>query len=110
MTRFIQDSPIKLPDDTAERVRRIHASQIAELQKTPAAGLVVIADVQLADGVLTQVAHGLGQAPKWVGVSAVRGATSTGRIVESLSADPAKYVSLTATGHGATITVNLAVI
>ena len=44
-------------------------------------------------------------------MSAVRGATATGRIVESRPSanDRTQVVTLTATGHGATITVDLEV-
>ncbi len=105
--RFTPDLPLKLADNASERVRRAHATQIAELQKTPAAGALVVSDVELEDGVATQVAHGLDHVPLWVGPSAVRGATSTGRIVQSAS--DSKFVTITATGHGATVTIDLLV-
>ncbi len=78
----------------------------------PAAGLRVIAGVTLADGVATPIAHGLGRPPVFVWESCPRDATATGRIVESRSTghDRALYVVLTATGWGATITIDLAVL
>jgi hypothetical protein len=63
---------IRLSDSDADRVRQSHAQAIAELQSLPVASLRVIRDVVVASGNSVTVAHGLGRAPVWVGVSAVR--------------------------------------
>jgi hypothetical protein len=94
----------------AERVRRNHAEAIAELQASPL-WRVRIVEVTLADGVETTVAHGLGRAPRMLWISPPRGATSTGRIDEIRGGTRrADVVVLKATGWGATITVDVAVI
>ena len=102
----------RLEDPQLERVRQEHAEAIAELQRAPAVGLRVIADVSLADGTATFVPHGLGRPALWVGVSVPRNATTSGRVVESRTGagDRAKGVVLTASGYGATIVVDLAVL
>ncbi len=100
--------PIVLDDDQAERCNRNHADRIDELQVLPFAGAIIVPNIKLVDSVVTPIAHKLGRIPKWVGVSVIRGATATGRIVENqLGVDLVRLVSLTATGHGATITVDL---
>lgn len=105
MKALLDISLLKLGEE-AERVRRNHHEVSAELQKRPE--ITVIKDVTLADATLKQIAHGLGR-PVTFMVSPPRGAASTGRIVEtrSTSYDRSKYVALTATGWGATITVDL---
>lgn len=102
---------LELKDTDAERVRRHHDEQIAEIQKAPAMGLTVIEGVSLAVAVETPIAHKLGRAPVWFGLSAPRNATATGRIVETRSGsyDRTKVIVLTATGFGATILVDVAV-
>lgn len=100
-------TPVKLEDETAERVRRNHHDAIKELQALPFAGGVVIAGVTLADAVSTPIAHGLGHTPIWCAPSPPRGASATGRI-EEVSRD-SKLIYLKATGWGATITIDLAV-
>jgi hypothetical protein len=99
---------IRLDDEKAERVRGEHHRKIVEIQGQPFAGAMVVSSVSLANAVVTPVPHRLGRTPDWVGVSVIRGATATGRIVESARDD--KFVTLTATGHGATITVDLVVL
>ena len=96
-------------DPATEQIRREHHDKIVELQQQPAAGIGIVAGVTLVDTVTTAVPHKLGRVPIFVVPSIVRGATATGRIVESRSAatDRTKYVLLTATGHGATITLDL---
>ncbi len=93
----------------AEAARRVTEACIREIQDLPASSMRIIKDVLLAEGVATPVAHKLGRAPVWVQASVVRGATTTGRIVETRSGsyDRTQVVVLTATGHGATITVDL---
>jgi hypothetical protein len=102
----------RLDDQTAEQVRRSHAEAIREWQASAAAGLRVVRNIALVDGVPTPIAHGLGRTPLWAAPSAVRGASSTGRIddVTGGSDDRAKVVTLKATGFGATITIDLAVL
>ena len=97
-----------LEDEDLERMRLEHEDKIVELQKLPASSLRVIANVTLADGILTPIPHGLGRAV-YVLVSPPRGATSSGRIEEVRDGtyDRTKYVALKATGWGATITVDV---
>lgn len=63
-------------------------------------------EVLLTPGVPTLVLHGLGRPMKGYAMGAPTGATSTGRIVES-ERIPDRSIVLTATGMGATVTVNL---
>jgi hypothetical protein len=109
---FHRPVPAKLDDDNAERVRVSHQRAIEQLQQTPAAGMRVIQDVTLLDGVATPVQHGLGRLPAWVAPSAPRGAVSSGRIeeVRDGSTDRATSIQLKATGWGATITVDVQVV
>ncbi len=100
---------ITLADTKAEEVRRSHHDAIGELQRAPLAGAKVVSGVRLENGKATTVAHGLGRAPKWVGISALRGAASAGFINETRSGDTSKSVTLTASGYGATITVDVMV-
>jgi hypothetical protein len=101
----------ELEDQDAELVRSEHERKIVELQRLPAAAMRVVYDVELADGVATPVPHGLGRTYLVAIPSAPRGASTTGRIVELRdgAADRTRYVTLTATGWGATITVDVAV-
>jgi len=62
----------RLADTTAEQVRRSHAQAIGEWQASAAAGLRVITGITVNSNQVVTVAHGLGRAPLWVGVSAVR--------------------------------------
>lgn len=70
---------------------------------------VLVTDVELESGVATQIPHGLGYGYSHVAVSPVRGAVTSGRIEEGTSPDRGKFVVLTATGFGATVTVDLRV-
>jgi hypothetical protein len=103
---------IQLEDERAERARRSHASAIGELQASPLAGAKVIAGVELSDATTRVIAHKLGRAPRWVGVSVVRGASSAGVITETRGSpyDASQVLALTASGYGATITVDLLVL
>lgn len=95
----------------AEKARRAHEDCIVELQKLPGAGLRVIAGIELADGTARPIAHKLGRAPLWVQASCVRGAVSSGRIEEVRSTnDRTQIVVLKATGYGATVTVDVAIL
>lgn len=102
----------KLEDEASERVRREFDMKIRELQTLPAALLTVTEGIELKDATETPIAHGLSRKPRLVIVSPPRGATATGRIeeVRSGSYDRARVVVLKATGHGATITVDLGVL
>jgi len=109
MRRLVQT---RLADPALERVRQDHAAAIGELQGLPCVALRVVTDVELADGIETPVAHGLGRPALWVRESAPRNASTTGRVdeIRTGSADRRKFVVLKATGFGATITVDVAVI
>lgn len=99
-----------LPDELLERVRSNIVGAIAELQRIRIVRAAVLEDVELADGVEMQVSHTLGRRAL-VFVSAVRGATTTGRIDEIRDeVDRTKFVKLKASGFGATITVDLLVV
>lgn len=102
----------RLPDAKTDRAVRDHARVIGELAGKPAATMQVIADVALEDGVETPIIHKLGRAPTWVRESCVRGAAATGRVEEirtSTTYSRSEYVILKATGFGATVTVDVAV-
>lgn len=92
----------------AETARRTHEGCIRELQDLPASSLRVIAGIELAAGVETPVAHRLGRVPLWVGVSAVRNASTSGHVEEVRSGgNRSQTVILKASGWGATITVDV---
>ena len=95
----------------AETTRRAIEDCVLELQLVPAASMRIVKDVTLADGVVTPVAHRLGRAPVWVRESCPRGASTTGRVEEIRNGthNRDQIVALKATGWGATITVDLAV-
>ncbi len=103
--------PIKLADEQVERVRRNHHDAIEELRGQALAGARIIRDVSLANAVVTPIAHKLGR-PVMVFVSAIRGASTSGRIEEVRDGtyDRSQYITLEATGYGATITVDLLVV
>jgi hypothetical protein len=111
MTRPTAPTTPALDDEKSEIVRREFERKIIELQRMTSASLEIIANVVLADGVATPVAHNAGR-PVFVLVSPPRGASATGRTeeVRDGSQDRNKYVVLKATGWGATITVDLAVL
>lgn len=104
--RQLQD--IKLADVDAERVRRDHADAIRELQR---ALPVIVKNVVLADSTATHVPNPLGRVPQAVTQSIVRGAIATaGRISETTDGvDRTRTLVLTATGWGATITIDVLV-
>ena len=101
----------RLDDRKVDRVARDHARRIDDLGKLPASGMRVIAGVELADGVETPVAHGLGRRATYVRESCPQGAAATGRIeeVRTASYDADKFVVLKASGWGATITIDVQV-
>lgn len=107
----------RLADETADAVRRSEAEAIGELQGLPAAGMKVIAGVELPDSTDVPVNHKLGKAPTWLRESAVRGAATAGVVVDlgsrntaGGSVDRSQTVVLRATGYGATITVDVLVV
>jgi hypothetical protein len=104
--------PTRFADPELDRVLRELREEVDRLAALPAAGAVVVADVELADGKETPVPHGLGRPARWARESCVRGASSTGRVeeVRSDAYDRAQFVVLKATGWGATITCDLAVL
>ena len=101
----------RIADASIERVRRELTDKIVDQQKLPATSLKSIQNIALADGVATPIQHGLGRKPVWSCPSPPRGPTTTGRIeeVRDGTQDRAKVIVLKATGWGATITIDLAV-
>jgi len=103
----------RLDDRKVDDVTRDHAAKINELAKQPFVGAKVIADVELADGIETTVAHKLGRPPTFVRESCPRGALANGRIDEvrdpAKPVDRTKFLVLKASGYGATITVDVQV-
>lgn len=103
----------RLDDRKVDDVTRDHAAKINELAKQPFVMAKVIADVDLADGIETVVAHGLGRVPTYVRPSCPRDALAAGWINEvrnpSSPVDRSKYVVLKASGYAATITVDVQV-
>lgn len=106
----------RLGDLTAERVRQSHAQAIRDLQDSPAIDMQVIQGVVLPSGAGVLVSHRLGRAPKFIGISAIRGAATAG-VVDDLGVvdgagnpiDRTKQLALRARSYGATITVDVQV-
>lgn len=109
---MIQLLVTKLDDPKLETVRRNQNEAIGELQKLPFANSRIIANVILADGVETPIAHQLGRLPLFVFPSIPRGALSAGRIdeIRNGTVDRSKLLKLKASGYGAIITVDLVVL
>lgn len=100
----------------AERVRRNQNERIAEIQKSVGFGLRVIRDVTLADDVPTPVPHGMGRAvsvivspPRRTGLGATAPLVRRvdGTFEDLIKADPSKFVTLLASGWGASIVVDV---
>lgn len=69
----------------------------------------VVTGVELANGVTVTVTHNLGRAPRMRPfISALTGATASGRV--NLIASTDKHVQLQANGYGATVTVDVLVL
>jgi hypothetical protein len=104
--------PVRLKDPEVERAVRELRQESDRLAALPAAGVRILADQALEDGVATPIAHGLGRPAAWACPSAPRDAVTSGRIVEVRSDewDRDQYVVLQADGWGATITIDLAVL
>lgn len=94
----------------AERARRRLTECVLELQAAAASAAVVINDVTLPDGIVVTVSHGLRREPRMSWLSAPRGPVTTGRIEEIRTGSRAKHLLFKATGFGATVTVDLAVL
>jgi hypothetical protein len=109
--RLRQLADVAHEDPKLEEMRRDHRAAIAELQTLPLAGAVIKRDVTLQSGVATPVPHGLGRIPNIVIPSVPRGAVSAGFIVEVRDGKFRRdqYITLTASGYGATITIDLTV-
>lgn len=98
-------------DRETERMRQEIKAAIDEIQSSPLVFARVIPGVTLEDGVATPVAHGLKRPATWVAPSCPRGPSTSGRIEEIRDGtnDRNMYVTLKASGWGATITVDVAV-
>lgn len=112
MRNRVQAIGVRLADEDAERVRRNHDDRIAALERLPAADLVIVANVTLADGVRTPVTHNLGRVPRSVKLGVPRGATAAGYVneIRDGSVDRTKQVLLQADDYGATITLDVEVL
>jgi hypothetical protein len=102
----------RLTDADAEANRRSHEEAIRSLQAVPAVSLRVINAITLPDATEVVVSHGLGREPIWIAPSCLRGPSTSGRIEEIRTGahDRARFVKLKASGYGATITIDLAVL
>lgn len=98
------------PQDLSRYLRNL-VDAIRELQQQPCVFARKIIGIRLEDGKVTSVSHGLGR-QSIVFLSAPRGATSVGRILEVRDGGPdtTKYFTLQASGWGATITVDALVL
>lgn len=110
MTLHPKPVQLRLSDENAERVRRSEFVAIDTLQNMPAAALVVVGTVTLADGVVTTVNHKLGKAPRLVVWSPPRGASTVGMIIELDNPSRSQFLLLKATGYGATVTTDVGVL
>jgi hypothetical protein len=97
---------LKLDDDKAERARQNHDARIGELQKSPLAGPVVVS-VTIGNGATVTVPHRLQRRPVVVIQSIIRGGSTPG-LVREISRDD-KFVTLSASGFGASISLDLVV-
>ncbi len=99
----------RLADKDSEQARRVLVDAVLELQATPAAQANYVTGLALADGVITNVDHGLEREPLMLFVSPPRGPTSKGMIEEirTTVTDRAKTVLLRATGYTATVVVDV---
>lgn len=62
----------RLADADADQVRRSHAQAIRELQDLPMSSFRLIRDIVVVNNNPITIAHKLGRAPLFVGVSAIR--------------------------------------
>ena len=101
-------------DPKVERAFQDHKATIDKLADRPGVNMAILSDVVLYDGIETPVPHKLGKAPSAVSITAVRGQLTAGVVedVRTLTGtyDRAKFVTLKASGYGATITVDVLVV
>lgn len=100
------------PGGDPERAIEPLRQTVNQLIESPALNMRVIPNVDLDDGVETEVVHGLGRKPIGVIPFNVRGADTAetgGRIDYIPSRDESRSVTLYAIGHGATVQVDLLV-
>ncbi len=96
-------------DPKIDRAITDHKATIDKVAERPGVNMVVLAGIELADGVETPVPHKLDKAPSAVWCSAVRGPTTVG-MIEEVGSRTNKYVTLKASGYGATVTVDVLVV
>jgi len=115
--RFTPSISVRLEAD-AERVRRNHDQQIAEIQALPVLAMTVIKGVVLPPGVDVIIAHGLGREASVVSVSpptgnlviSAAGVVRWLRGAEASSAiDDRQVICLHSTLYVETITINVMV-
>lgn len=102
--------PARIPvkdQDTEKALDELRRAVIA-LARDPSMNARTL-DVTLADATLVSVKHGLGRPFTNYSLAAPRGATSTGRIVETAPDTDRLTIYLTATGYGAPVTVRMTV-
>ncbi len=100
-------------DPKIERAIEDHRKTIDKVAAQPGVGLAVLPDVVLLDGIATPVPHKMGKAPSAVSITAVRGQLTAGVVEDVRSAsgfDRGKFITLKASGYGATITVDVLVV
>jgi hypothetical protein len=104
--------PARLDDPTTERAVRELRERVDALADLRAASLRVIAGVELEDGVETPIAHGLGRPPVMAWWSFPRDPATVGMVeeVRSDDEDRSQVIVLKASGYGATITLDVAVL
>lgn len=101
---------IKVADDNTDKALRDLRDAVRELQQAPAVSAVIVKNVELEDGVVTRIAHGLGRQPRFVTCSAIRESSAAGRIVEILEGvDRSKAIKLVAANYAQTIYVDVKV-
>jgi hypothetical protein len=101
-----------LADGDVELVRREIERKLRELQQTPAASLVALGSYSLVDGVPLTIAHRLGREPVQVIVGPVRGPATVGMVEEVRTGghDRRQAIVLKASGYGATVAADVAVL
>lgn len=103
MTRVL---PARAPGNPTQQLAD-HRRALDEIRRDPLLNARTIV-VNLPVGVEVRVRHGLGRPFTNYYLSAPKGATATGRIVEG-DGDDSTEVVLTATGYGATVTVRMSI-
>ena len=100
-----------LTDDAAERVRRNHDERIRELQSAPLIHGRLFRGIELPNAQRVDVPHGLGRPAVALVSWPYQTFGTSGRISMSHAEnpDPRLYVSISAVGWSATITVDVVV-